>query len=174
VGVRAKAAADLTGPGGAWKTRPHLKLDAPTQVRLGLQRARAPRTFAATLSARRSGSWPWWSPIWRRSDLLRALIRGVRDREVLGSWLAAELRGSASGWLPERLAVSRLRCSWAFYYLGTTVQGIAGAIRGGYSSRARLAGRALPLWTMLWTRGMEVVPPSIWIDGWVGLGRRCG
>jgi len=132
----------------------HLKLNAPAQVRLGLQR-RAPANL------RRHA--------WRAAirfvglvvadlvafGLMRELIRAVRDGALLGDWFSHEVRAVLpSGYLNGWQFASAL-------FMGLLVLGTYGP-----GDRRRDTGRlflacalaaALPLWTMLWARGLEVV-----------------
>jgi exopolysaccharide biosynthesis polyprenyl glycosylphosphotransferase len=132
----------------------HLKLDAPAQVRLGLQR-RAPRNlrrhvqravmrFAALLVADLAAF-----------GLMRELIRTVRDTEALGAAVGAGFRslvpaGYLNGWQYA-----------AALFLGLLVLGNYGpGDRRRDPWRLFLAcalATALPLWMLLWTRGFEPV-----------------
>jgi len=133
---------------------PHLKLDAPAQVRLGLQR-RAPHNlrrhvrratirFAALVVADLAGF-----------GLMRELIRAVRDGAVFGSWLSQTVQtvlppGYMNGW---QFA--------AALFVGLLVLGNYGRgdrRRDGWRLFLACAlATALPLWTMLWARGLEMV-----------------
>ena len=132
----------------------HLKLDPPAQIRLGLQRRasynlrrhvnRAAVRFVALVVSDLAAF-----------GLMRALIRAVRDGAVLGDWLAGKVQlvlppGYMNGWQ----FASAL-------FVGLLVLG-----NYGPGDRRRDAWRlflacslatALPLWTMLWARGLEVV-----------------
>ncbi len=132
----------------------HVKVDAPVRVRLGLQR-RAPanlRRHSARAAIRLL--------VLVVADLaafgvMRELIRAVRNGEFLGNWLSHQVQnalpaGYLNGW---QFAAALL--------LGLLVLG-----NYGPGDRRRDSGRlflacalaaALPLWTMLWTRGLEVV-----------------
>ena len=147
----------------AWRTPPeqrrledttHLTLDASAQVRLGLQR-RAPHNlrrhvrraavrFVSLVMADLAAFW-----------LMRGVIRAVREGALLGDRFAYQVQaalpaGYMNGW---QFA--------AALFLGLLVLKTYGA-----GDRRRdpwrlflacaLAG-TLPLWTMLWTRGLEVV-----------------
>ncbi len=132
----------------------HLKLDAPAQVRLGLQRrashnlrrhvTRAAIRFAALVVADLAAF-----------GLMRALIRAVRDGGALGGWLSGEVQlalptGYMNGWQ----FASAL-------FVGLLMLGNYGpGDRRRDPRRLFLAcalATALPLWTMLWARGLEVV-----------------
>lgn len=132
----------------------HLKLDAPAQVRLGLQRSaprnlrrhvrRAVMRFAALLVADLAAF-----------GLMRELIRALRDAEALGAAVGAGFRslvpaGYLNGWQYA-----------AALFLGLLVLGNYGpGDRRRDPWRLFLAcalATALPLWMMLWTRGFEPV-----------------
>jgi exopolysaccharide biosynthesis polyprenyl glycosylphosphotransferase len=132
----------------------HLKLDAPAQVRLGLQRRasynlrrhvnRAAIRFVALVVADLAAF-----------GLMRELIRAVRDGAVLGAWLSEKVLlvlppGYMNGWQ----FASAL-------FVGLLVLGNYGpGDRRRDPWRLFLAcslATALPLWTMLWARGLEVV-----------------
>jgi len=132
----------------------HLKLNAPAQVRLGLQR-RAPANLRRHVQRAVIRFLTLVVADLAAFGLMRALIRAVRDGELLGSWFAAELRSALpAGYLN----------GWQFaaaLFLGLMVLGTYGP-----GDRRRdhwrlflacaLAG-ALPLWILLWTRGLDVV-----------------
>jgi len=131
----------------------HVKLDAPAQVRLGLQR-RAPanlRRHVRRALARFCGLVVGdLAAFW----LMRELIRAVRDLQLLGAWLGARFQA---------LLPSGYMNGWQFaaaLFLGLLILG-----NYGPGDRRRDPGRlflacalaaALPLWTMLWTRGLGV------------------
>jgi exopolysaccharide biosynthesis polyprenyl glycosylphosphotransferase len=132
----------------------HLRLDKPAEVRLHLQR-RAPANVRhhvhrgamrlAVLIAADLGAF----------GLMRALVRAVRDGEVLGSTVATGIQaafpgGALNGW---QFAVA--------LFVGLLVAG-----NYGQGDRRRDPARlfaacalatALPLWTALFTRGIESV-----------------
>src|SRR5712692_5001522 len=121
----------------------HVKLDAPAQVRLGLQR-RAPANLRRHVRRALAAFW-----------LMRELIRAVRDLQLLGAWLGARFQA---------LLPSGYMNGWQFaaaLFLGLIILG-----NYGPGDRRRDPGRlflacalaaALPLWTMLWARGVGVV-----------------
>lgn len=132
----------------------HLKLDAPAQVRLGLQRRapvnlrrhvkRAAIRFVALVVADLAAF-----------GVMRELIRAVRDGAVLGGWLAHEVQvvlpaGYLNGW---QFA--------AALFLGLLVLGNYGpGDRRRDPWRLFLAcalAAALPLWAMVWEHGLQIV-----------------
>jgi len=132
----------------------HLKLDKPAAVRLHLQR-RAPVNLRSHV---RRGALRLAVLI--AADMLafgvmRELVRAVRDRQVFGSTVAQVMQtvlpsGTLNGW---QFAVA--------LFVGLLA---AGSYGQGDKRRdpARLAAAcvlatALPLWTMLFTRGVETV-----------------
>lgn len=166
--IRPEPLSSSTGPyrGAKSKSRPtpsgqrrledttHLKLNAPAQVRLGLQR-RAPANLRRHVQRAVIRFVTLVVADLAAFGVMRALIRAVRDSEVLGSWFAAELRSALpSGYLN----------GWQFaaaLFLGLLVLGNYGPGDRRRNSwwlflACALAG-ALPFWTMLWTRGPEVV-----------------
>jgi len=132
----------------------HLKLDAPAQVRLGLQRGashnlrrhvrRAAQRFAGLVVADLAAF-----------AFMREFIRAVRDEEVFGAWFAQQVQSVLpAGYLN----------GWQFasaMFVGLLLLG-----NYGPGDRRRDSGRlffacalatALPLWAALWARGVEIV-----------------
>jgi len=132
----------------------HLKLDAPAQVRLGLQR-RAPANLRRHVQRAATRFFILVTADLATFALLREVIRAVRDRAVLGPWLAAHVQsllpgGYLNGW---QFA--------AALFVGLLVLGNYGPgdrRRDGWRLFLACAlAAALPLWSMLWARGLEVV-----------------
>ncbi len=132
----------------------HVRLDAPAQVRLGLQR-RAPENLRRHV---RRGVVRFVALVvgdLAAFGLMRELIRAVRDSAVLGSWVAA--------WW-QRYLPSGYLSGWQFaaaLFVGLLILGTYGpGDRRRDPWRLFLAcalATALPLWTMLWARGLQVV-----------------
>jgi exopolysaccharide biosynthesis polyprenyl glycosylphosphotransferase len=132
----------------------HLKLDAPTHARLGLQR-RAPGNLRRHVQRTAIRFATLILADMAVFGLMRELIRAVRDRGLLGEWVARDLQaalplGYMNGWqFPAAL------------FLGLLVFGTYGTHdRRPDPGRLFLAcalAAALPLWTMLWERGVGVV-----------------
>lgn len=132
----------------------HLELETPAQARLGLQR-RAPANlrrhvkravirFVALVVADLAAF-----------GLMRELIRAVREGELFGAWFSHQVQGALpAGYMN----------GWQFaaaLFLGLFVLGNYGP---GDQRRdpwrlflACALATALPLWTMLWARGLEIV-----------------
>ncbi len=131
----------------------HLKLDAPAQVRLGLQRGawhnlrrhvrRAAQRFAGLVVADLAAF-----------GLMREFIRAVRDQEILGAWFSQQVQSVLpAGYLNGWQFASAL-------FVGLLVLG-----NYGPGDRRRDSGRlflacalatALPLWAALWARGVGI------------------
>src|SRR5207249_3009760 len=131
-----------------------LKLDAPAQVRLGLQRGashnlrrhvrRAAQRFAGLVVADLAAF-----------ALMREFIRAVRDQEIFGAWLSQQVQSVLpAGYLNGWQFASAL-------FVGLLVLG-----NYGPGDRRRDSGRlflacalatALPLWAALWARGLGIV-----------------
>jgi exopolysaccharide biosynthesis polyprenyl glycosylphosphotransferase len=132
----------------------HLKLDAPAQVRLGLQR-RAPANLRRHAQRTAARFVALVVADLAAFALMRELIRAVRDGALLGDWFSSEVQlALPSGYLNGWQFASAL-------FMGLLVLGMYGP-----GDRRRDTGRlflacalaaALPLWTMLWARGLEVV-----------------
>jgi exopolysaccharide biosynthesis polyprenyl glycosylphosphotransferase len=132
----------------------HLRLDAPAQVRLGLQR-RAPHNLRRHVRRDATRFLALVVADLAAFGVMRALIRAVRDGAVFGGWLS----GAVQNALP-----AGYMNGWQFaaaLFVGLVVLG-----NYGPGDRRRDSGRlflacalatALPLWTMLWARGLELV-----------------
>ena len=132
----------------------HLKLDAPAQVRLGLQR-RAPANLRRHVQRAATRFFILVTADLATFALLREVIRAVRDRAVLGPWLAVHVQsllpgGYLNGW---QFA--------AALFVGLLVLGNYGPgdrRRDGWRLFLACALAAgLPLWSVLWAHGLEVV-----------------
>ena len=132
----------------------HFKLNAPAQVRLGLQR-RAPDNLRRHVQRAVVRFLALVVADLAAFGLMRELIRGVRDAAWFGEWFSYEVRsalpyGYMNGWQ----FASAL-------FMGLLILGNYGpGDRRRDSWRLFLAcalATALPLWTMLWARGLELV-----------------
>jgi exopolysaccharide biosynthesis polyprenyl glycosylphosphotransferase len=132
----------------------HLTLDAPAQVRLGLQR-RAPHNLRRHVRRDATRFLALVVADLAAFGVMRALIRAVRDGAVFDGWLSGAVqKGLPAGYMN----------GWQFaaaLFVGLVVLG-----NYGPGDRRRDSGRlflacalatALPLWTMLWARGLELV-----------------
>ncbi|MGH7429209.1 MAG: exopolysaccharide biosynthesis polyprenyl glycosylphosphotransferase [Candidatus Methylomirabilaceae bacterium] len=131
-----------------------MRLEKPQQVRLGLQR-QAPANLRRHVLRAANRFFVLVTADLATFGLLREVIRVVRDRSVLGEWLAGHVQavlpgGYMNGW---QFAVALL---------------VALVVTGNYApgDNRRETGRlfiavavatALPLWTALWSRGLEPV-----------------
>jgi len=132
----------------------HLKLDAPAQVRLGLQR-RAPANLRRHVKRAAVRFVALVTADMAAFGLMRELIRAVRDGALLGGWFSREVQATLpAGYLNGWQFASAL-------FVGLLVLG-----NYGPGDRRRDSGRlflacalatALPLWTMLWARGLDIV-----------------
>ena len=147
----------------------HLKLDAPARVRLGLQR-RAPHNLRRHVRRAAIRFFVLVIADLAAFGLMRELIRAVRDGAVIGGWFSQEVRSVLpAGYLNGWQFASAL-------FVGLLVLG-----NYGPGDRRRDSGRlflacalatALPLWTMLWARGLEVVLTQYFLTVvlvWVGV-----
>ena len=129
-------------------------LDAPAQVRLGLQR-RAPHNLRRHVRRAALRFTGLVVADLAAFGLMRALIRAVRDETVLGGWFAQEVRAALpAGYLNGWQFASAL-------FVGLLLLGNYGpGDRRRDPWRLFLAcalATALPLWTTLWARGLELV-----------------
>jgi exopolysaccharide biosynthesis polyprenyl glycosylphosphotransferase len=132
----------------------HSKLDARAQVRLGLQR-RAPANLRRHVKRAAVRFVALVVADLAAFGVMRELIRAVRDEALLGNWFSQEVQAALpAGYLNGWQFASAL-------FVGLLVLG-----NYGPGDRRRDAGRlflacalatALPLWTALWARGLEVV-----------------
>ncbi|MGH7672782.1 MAG: hypothetical protein ACREMC_07770, partial [Gemmatimonadales bacterium] len=132
----------------------HLKLDAPAQVRLGLQR-RAPANLRRHVKRAAVRFVALVVADLAAFGLMRELIRAVREGALVGEWFSREVQAALpAGYLN----------GWQFaaaLFVGLLVLGNYGpGDRRRDPTRLFLAcalAAALPLWTMLWARGLDVV-----------------
>ena len=128
--------------------------DTPARVRLGLQQ-RAPANLRRHMQRAAVRFLVLVIGDLVSFGVMRELLRAVRDRAVLGAWIAAPVRmvlppGILAGW----------------QYAAALLVGLV--VMGNYrpGDRRRDPGRlffacalatALPLWMTIWTRGLDVV-----------------
>ncbi len=132
----------------------HLRLEEPVRVRLGLQR-RAPSNLRRHLARHLTRIAVLVVADLAAFWVMRGLIRAVRDQAVLGEWTASHLRslvplGNLSGW---QFAVALLL---GLFILGNYGDGDRRRDPGRLFAACALA-TALPLWMMIWTRGLPPV-----------------
>jgi exopolysaccharide biosynthesis polyprenyl glycosylphosphotransferase len=151
--AKARARATPTGQRRVEDTT-HLTLDAPAQVRLGLQR-RAPHNLRRHVRRAALRFVGLVVADLAAFGLMRELIRAVRDGTVLGEWFAQEVQAALpAGYLSGWQFASAL-------FVGLLILGNYGpGDRRRDPWRLFLAcalATALPLWTALWARGLELV-----------------